>query len=87
MQAGGNRVERILSRTVGGRVILDLDIVKMVRSDPKRKAAVIDAGTPMVRHVDALARVCSIVEVRLYLSSRRTVRSRPPLRVCCFWEC
>lgn len=57
MQAGGNRVERILSRTVGGRVILDLDIVKMVRSDAKRKAVMIDAGTPMVRHVDALAGV------------------------------
>lgn len=41
-------MERILGRTVGGRVILDLDIVKMVRSDPKREAAMIDAGTPMV---------------------------------------
>lgn len=41
-------MERILSRTVGGRVILDLDIVKMVISDPKRQSAMIDAGTPMV---------------------------------------
>lgn len=47
-QAGGNQVERILGRTVEGRVVLDLDIVKMVRSDPKREAAMIDAGTPMV---------------------------------------
>lgn len=49
MQAGGNQVERILSRTVGGRVILDLDVAKMIRSDPERTSVMIDAGTPMVR--------------------------------------
>lgn len=41
-------MERILSRTTGGRVILDLDVVQMVRSDPKRKSVMIDDGTPMV---------------------------------------
>lgn len=48
VQAGGNPVERILGRTVSGRVILDLDVTKMVRSDPKRRSTMIDAGTPMV---------------------------------------
>lgn len=43
-------MERILSRTIGGRVVLDLDVVKMVRSDPKRKAMMVDNGTPMVRN-------------------------------------
>lgn len=42
-------MERILSRTVGGRVILDLDVVEMVRSSAKRSAVMVDAGTPMVR--------------------------------------
>lgn len=51
-QAGGNQVERILSRTVEGRVILDLDVVQMVRSDPKRKSVMIDNGTPMVSERD-----------------------------------
>ncbi len=47
-KAGGNQVERILSRTVGGRVILDLDVGKMLRSDPKRTQVMVDDGTPMV---------------------------------------
>lgn len=29
-------------------MILDLDVVQMVRSDPKRKSTMIDNGTPMV---------------------------------------
>lgn len=49
LQAGGNQVDRILSRTVKGRVILDLDVAKMLQSDPKRKSMMIDDGTPMVR--------------------------------------
>ncbi|CAN0007498.1 unnamed protein product, partial [Hapterophycus canaliculatus] len=48
VKAGGNRVDRILGRTVKGRVILDLDVGKMVGSDPKRKSAMIDNGTPMI---------------------------------------
>ncbi|CAM9584040.1 unnamed protein product, partial [Scytosiphon promiscuus] len=48
VKAGGNQVDRILSRTVKGRVILDLDVGKMVRSDPKRKSMMIDDGTPML---------------------------------------
>ena len=42
-------MERILGRTVGGRVILDLDVIEMVRSSAKRSEVMIDAGTPMVR--------------------------------------
>lgn len=48
-------MERILSRTVAGRVILDLDVVQMVRSDPKRKSVMIDNGTPMVSGTISLA--------------------------------
>lgn len=48
VQAGGNQVQRIFGRTVEGRVVLDLDIVKMVRSDPRRSSVMINAGTPMV---------------------------------------
>lgn len=49
-QAAGNAVERILARTVSGRVLLDLDVVNMVRSVPARESVIVDGGTPMVRN-------------------------------------
>ncbi|CAM9099080.1 unnamed protein product [Discosporangium mesarthrocarpum] len=48
IKAAGNRVKRILSRTVGGRVILDLDIDGIIASDPKLGDTIVDDGTPML---------------------------------------
>lgn len=38
-------------------MILDLDVLEMVRSDPKRKSVMVDNGTPMVSETDHHERV------------------------------
>ncbi|CAM9450222.1 unnamed protein product [Choristocarpus tenellus] len=48
IKESGIPVKRILSRTVDGRVILDLDIHQSIWSDSERKRLLTDGGTPML---------------------------------------
>ncbi|CAN0205518.1 unnamed protein product, partial [Ectocarpus fasciculatus] len=77
VKAGGNQVERILSRTVGGRVTLDLDVKRMVQSDPKRRSVMVDNGTPMLFTImrDRLMQILADGLPSGMVSTRREVTS------------